>query len=193
MNVYREKLLNALLFFAREMEHANMTKMCKLLYYFDFTHFEQTGYPAIGLVYYTFERGPVPRDFWLEVKDGAVPEDFKGKLVMSERREDSDPSFKEYEFRAKIEPDLSVFTPREEEILKNMVTMFKDCTAKDMTKVSHWKDEPWGIAKKQKGQNQPIDYLLKIGKDASISREAAEETLRDFFELLHNFSLKAAK
>jgi uncharacterized phage-associated protein len=193
MNIYREKLLNALLYFAKKMQHANMTKMCKLLYYFDFMHFEQAGYPSVGLVYYTFDKGPVPKDFWLEVKDGRVPEDFKGKLVLNIKADEGDSSFKEFEFKAKAEPDLSVFTPREEEILKNLVTMFKDCTAAEMSRITHWKHEPWDITKKQKGSNQEIEYILRIDKDSPISAEEARESLRDFFELLDNFNLKATE
>ncbi len=85
-NIYREKLLQAILFFAQKTKHANMTKMSKLLFFFDFKHFKETGYPAIGLDYFAFERGPVPKKLWLELKDRNVPEDFKRKLALKEFR-----------------------------------------------------------------------------------------------------------
>ena len=85
-NIYREKLLNAILFFVQKTRHAKMTKISKLLYFFDFTHFKQTGYPAIGLEYFAFKNGPVPKKLWLELKDGIVPNDFKAKLALLEKK-----------------------------------------------------------------------------------------------------------
>jgi len=49
-NINRKKLLNAILFFAKHTLHCNTTKLFKLLSFFDFEHFRQTGYPAIGLI-----------------------------------------------------------------------------------------------------------------------------------------------
>jgi len=48
-NIYRKKLLNAVLFFAKNTKYVNLGKLSKLLYFLDFTHFKQTGYPSIGL------------------------------------------------------------------------------------------------------------------------------------------------
>lgn len=87
-NIYRTKLLNALLFFAKETKFANTTKISKLLYLLDFTHFKQTGYPSIGLRYYASPKGAVPKDFWLEIKDGNVPDDFKDKLSLVMKKDE---------------------------------------------------------------------------------------------------------
>ena len=81
MNYYREKLLNAILFFCDNTKRCNTTKLLKLLSFFDFTHFNQTGYPSLGIEYYAWKHGPVPKNFYEEIKGGIVPADFDEKLV----------------------------------------------------------------------------------------------------------------
>ena len=98
-NIYREKLVNSILYFARETSHLNMTKLFKLLNFFDFEHFSETGYPAIGLHYETFERGPVPRQLWLDVKDAHAPADVGKLVVLVENRRDYDKDWREIEFK----------------------------------------------------------------------------------------------
>lgn len=189
MNFYRNKLLNAVLYFSKNTKHSNTTKICKLLYYFDFEHFVQTGYPAIGLQYYSFQRGPVPKSFWVEVKDGIVPEDFKGKLGLLVKDNESDPEKKEIEFKAIGKPDLSFFSPREKKIIEQIAFIFSESTAKEISDISHLKNKPWDITKRTKGFNAPIDYLQAIDPSSAISVEDAKELLGDFFETVQNFSL----
>ncbi|PIP47978.1 MAG: hypothetical protein COS87_00180 [Chloroflexi bacterium CG07_land_8_20_14_0_80_45_17] len=189
-NIYRKKLLNAMLFFAKETKHANMTKISKLLYFLDFVHFKQMGYPCIGLKYYAFESGPLPKDFWLEVKDGDVPEDFRGKLALIPRTDELDPTFKEVIFRARVDPDLSIFTPRELEILTNLAFVFKEAKAQEISEVSHLPKQPWDITVKEKGTRQLIDYLLAIDEKSEVDLGEARESLKEHFEALSNFHLE---
>lgn len=195
INIYREKLLNAVLFFAKKTKPANTTKISKLLCFFDFSHFKQTGYPSIGLKYYAFEKGPVPKDFWLEIKDGKVPEDFKDKLALVLKKDEFDSNFKEIEFRAKTDADLSVFTPREVEILNNLAFIYKDVRAWEISEISHLPNLPWEITRKQKGESYLIDYLLSIDEesDSDVDSESAKELLKEHFEIINNFSLEPTK
>lgn len=192
-NIYRKKLLNAVLFFAKKTRYVNTTKLSKLLYFLDFTHFKETGYPSIGLKYYAFQKGPVPKDFWLEVKDGNVPEDFRGKLALIQRTDDLAPRFKEIEFRAISDSDLSVFTPREVEILNKLAFVFRDAKAWDMSEVSHLPKQPWDITIKEHGENCPIDYLLSIDEQSEVSLDDAKESLKEHFEAVRNFYLEPSK
>ena len=193
MNIYRKKLLNAVLFFASNTQRVNLGKLSKLLYFLDFIHFNQTGYPSIGLKYYTFEKGPVPRDFWLEIRDADVPEDFKGKIVLIRRTDDFAPNYKEVEIRALEKPDLSVFTPRELELLDELAFVYKEATASDMSEVTHLPKQPWDITRKEKGKNQPIDYLVSIGEESAVSPDDAADSLKEHFEVVRNFGIKPTK
>jgi uncharacterized phage-associated protein len=192
-NIYRKKLLNAILFFVKKTKRVNTTKLSKLLYFLDLTHFKQVGYPSIGLQYFAFDRGPVPKHFWLEIKDGNVPDDFRDALALIPRKDELDPSFKEIEFKAKKNPDLSVFTPREKEILDNLAFIFRDAKAREISEVSHLHKQPWDITIKRKGKNAPIDYLLAIDEDSEVNIEDAKESLKEYSELIRNFSLEPTK
>ncbi|MEA1964282.1 MAG: Panacea domain-containing protein [Candidatus Aerophobetes bacterium] len=193
MNIYRRKLLNAVLFFASSTKRVNLGKLSKLLYFLDFMHFNQTGYPCIGLKYYAFEKGPVPKDFWLEIRDVSVPEDFKGKIALIQRTDDFAPNYKEVEVRALEKPDLSVFTPRETKILEKLAFMYKEATASDMSEVAHLPKQPWDITRKQKGKNKPIDYLVSISEESAVRLEDAEDTLKEHGEVVHNFDIEPTK
>jgi len=191
MNTYRTKLLNAVLFFAKNTKRPNLTKILKLLYFLDFTHFKQTGYPSIGLEYYAWEKGPVPKKFWLEVKNGTVPDDFEGKLaiLLIENAEDPLSSRKELLFKAITKPDLTSFTPREIEILEYLADVYRNTPAYLMTEVTHLRNEPWDTTKKTKGLNNPIDYLLCLDEEAEINPDEARESIEEYFEMINNFGI----
>jgi uncharacterized phage-associated protein len=194
-NIYRQKLINAVLFFAKETRHLNETKLMKLLNFFDFEHFNQTGYPSIGLKYYTFENGPVPRKFWLEVKDGIAPDDLKDKVALNLKVGEYDRNRKEIEFVARNEAqvDFTIFTRREKEILEKLAYIYKEVSAKTMSQISHEAERPWEITKREKGLNAEIDYLLAIDEKSSVNREEAEENLHDLFSFLKALDIEPTK
>lgn len=187
-NFYREKLYNAIVFFARETSRLNMTKLSKLLHYFDFRHFAETGYPALGLIYQTFPRGPVPATLWRELKDGYKPEDFGEGLSISVKRDPSDASWKEIEFRTSSPPDMSVFSPREQRIISQIAEIFRDATGSLMSEASHQEGDPWDVTRIEKGMYQDIDYLLGLNKKSPLTRSEAEENLKEYFSILNAFS-----
>jgi uncharacterized phage-associated protein len=193
MSIYRQKLTNAVLFFTKETRPINMTKLMKLLNFFDFDHFNQTGYPSIGLEYFVFAQGPVPKNFWLEIKDGIAPDDLKDKIIINTKQ--GDYGRKEMEFIAQptAQVDFTVFTPREKKILEKLAFIYKNATAKTMSDISHEANKPWEITKKEKGMNAYIDYLLALDEKSSIDREEAEENLRDYFLILKTFEVEPSK
>lgn len=189
MKAYRNKLLNAVLFFAKKTKHVNLTKISKLLYFLDFTHFQQTGYPSIGLRYYAFERGPVPRDFWLEIKEGIVPDDFSGKLALIPKTDDLDQTVKEIEIKAIKTPDLSVFTPREIKILEDLAFIYKDAWAWQISEITHLPKQPWDITIRKHGKNKIIEYIYGYDEKSEISLDDAKESLKEHFAVIHNFDI----
>ena len=189
-NILRNKLINAVLFFAQNTNYCNTTKISKLLYFLDFKHFEQTGYPSIGLKYYSFENGPVPKDFWLEVRDAKVPDDFEGKIVLIRKTDEFSPGYKETEFIAKEKPDMDIFTPREKKILEDVAFIYKDIRAKEISEITHKEDHPWIVTKEKKGLNKEIDYIEAIDQKSSISVAQAIECIKDYYETVKNLHLE---
>lgn len=194
-NFYRAKLINAILYFAHNTRQLNLTKLLKLLYFLDFTHFKETGYPSLNLLYFTWKWGPVPKDFYEEVKDGNVPEDFIRRLAIipSDRWEQDYPERKEYIFKPIEKPNTDIFTPRELKILKNLCDIYHDATASQMSEVTHLSRQPWDTTKKTKGLNQYIDYLLSLDETSPLCGDEAREKLREHFEILDNFGLRPTK
>lgn len=190
-NYYRVKLLNAILFFARNTKKPNLTKVLKLLYLLDFQHFKETSYPSVNLRYYAWEHGPVPKDFYEEVKDGSVPKDFTGEftIIPSDRWGEDFPGHKECIFKSIKKPDMDLFTPHEIRIITNLCEIYRDATAKQMKEVTHLPKQPWDTTKKKKGLYQYIDYLLSIDDTSPCSIDEARENLEEHFEMLDNFDL----
>jgi uncharacterized phage-associated protein len=188
LNMYRNKLLNAILFFSQNTLSCNKTKLLKLLYHLDFIHFRRTGYPSIGLTYYTYEKGPVPVRFWKEIQHGVVPSDFRGKFEIEAKEE-----AKEFIFKALTDPDLSCFTPREQEIIKMLAKKYYNKTAKQISEETHLPRQPWHTTKVIKGMNKQIDYLLCIDEDSGISWDEAKNNLSEFYGVIKNFRLVATK
>jgi uncharacterized phage-associated protein len=192
INVYRNKLLNAVLFFAKNTHHCNKTKLLKLIYHLDFIHFRQTGFPSIGLTYYTYKEGPVPVRFWKEVQNGKVPQDFQGKFdiqITYNPKINKD----EFIFTALAEPDLSYFSPRESRILEALAKTYKDKTAKQISEGTHLPNQPWDTTLKTKGKNKPIDYMLSLDTSSSVSWETATNNLSEFYAVVKNLKLNPTK
>jgi uncharacterized phage-associated protein len=56
----REKLINAIIYFAGNTRFCGKTKLFKLLYLLDFHHFRDSGRSVTGLDYHAWKNGPVP-------------------------------------------------------------------------------------------------------------------------------------
>src|SRR3990170_4026398 len=81
-NIYREKLLQAILFFATNVHYPSKVKIFKLLFFLDFEHFNETGKSVTNLKYYAFPFGPVPGDLHDEIEELKVPGDFQKYVVI---------------------------------------------------------------------------------------------------------------
>jgi uncharacterized phage-associated protein len=183
--IYRKKLLNAILYFAENTEYLGKVKLAKLLHYLDFNHFKETGYPSIGLRYKTYPFGPLPEGLWTEVADGETPSDFTGYLKLIKWKNNS------VFFKAIKSPDMSVFSLRETEIMKELADKYKNYGANGMVKVSHEDDQPWSKVVNRYGKERKmiIPYDIVIDDDSTIDIQEARIKLREFFSMLDNFDL----
>jgi uncharacterized phage-associated protein len=173
-----EKRKNAILYFCKTVKYPFKTKIYKLLYFLDFIHFKQTGRPVTDLEYYAFEFGPVPLKLHKEISKNEIPEELKSCLEIFKEKDETTGEEKYIKFIPKLSPNLDVFTEREKEILEKVATIFKDAQAKDMTEVTHLKNEPWDKTKKEKGMYKKIDFLLALDKEALVTIEMAKERMR---------------
>lgn len=172
----REKLLNAIVYFARNTEYCGKTKLLKLLYFLDFMHFKQAGKSVTGLDYFAWDMGPVPKNLFEELS-GQMKTDMRATIKPLPT-----------EGFQKIQPtrkfDRKFFSNREMKLMEEISFIFKSAKADDMVESTHLKNEPWDMTKKKKGLFQKIDYMLAIDSEVvSLPYDEAKERMEERSEM----------
>ena len=179
---HREKLINAVIYFAKNTKYCGKTKLLKLLYFLDFSHFKETGKSVTGLDYYTWEKGPVPRDLFSELSDIMKP-DLQGAVNIVQIE-----NFQKITPKKKFNDEY--FSKRELKLLERWAFVFKEAKAENMTEVTHLGNRPWERTLKSKGEFKKIDYLLSIDDERdSISLEEAKERSEEISEVHNIFGI----
>ena len=123
----REKLINAVVYFASNTRHCGKVKLFKLLYLLDFAHFRETGRSVTGLDYRAWKMGPVPFELmqeWDELEsDMALAINIVPEGAIDFIRERVVP---------KVAFDDSLFTRRELRLMREISTNFVN----ELTKTS---------------------------------------------------------
>lgn len=164
----REKLLNAIVYFAANTKYCGKTKLLKLLYFLDFMYFKQTGKSVTGLDYFAWDMGPVPKNLFEELS-GTMKPDMKAAI-----RELPEEGFQKIQPMRKF--DRKYFSKKEMALIEDISFIFKDAKADEMIEFTHLKNEPWDITLKGKGRFQKIDYMLAIDSDVvSLPYDEARE------------------
>ena len=173
---HREKLINTIIYFAKQTKHCGKTKLLKLLYFLDFYHFKQTAKSVTGLEYFAWEQGPVPKELFEELS-GNMKVDLKDAISLA-----STEDFQKIVPKKKFNEDY--FTNREKKLLKDLSDVFRDAKAEEMVEVSHLRNEPWDKTLKEKGPRQKIDYMLSIDdEENSLSYNEAKERMEEITEM----------
>lgn len=177
----REKLFNAIIFFAEKTLCCGKTKLFKLLSFLDFEHYRETGRSITGLDYYAWRLGPVPVK--LDEEFDEPSEEFEGYIgVVAEQVYDHQ--------RQKVIPkkqfDPSFFSRRELRLLDEIAARYKDYTAQQMIDATHRENIAWIKAFDEgRGYNNLIAYEDALrGENRDIVLKKAEEHQ----ELLDNYS-----
>jgi uncharacterized phage-associated protein len=185
----REKLINAVLYFAQKTKKCGKTKLMKLLYLLDFQHFKETGKPVTDLEYLALDFGPVPKAFYEEISS-SPKQDLKS-LVTIAGTGDFPGDFQKISPQKGKKPDMDFFSPREKKLLEKIVYVYKDVNAEEISEISHLPDQPWDKTKNTKGMYSLIDYILAIDDKAAeeLPREIAQERYIERQEMLKNYGV----
>ncbi len=179
---HREKLINAIIYFANNTKYCGKTKLLKLLYFLDFSHFKQTSKSVTGQDYFAWEMGPVPKKLFKELTNGMKP-DMK-KAIQDIPKGD----FQKIQAIKHFNPDY--FSNRERRLLEEISFIFKDAKVEQMVESTHLRNEPWDKTLKTKGQFQQIDYILAIDSDKlSLSYNEATERISERQEVFDIFGV----
>lgn len=172
----RQKLLEAILYFAKNTKGCGKLKLFKLLYLLDFGHYKETGRNVTQLEYQAWEKGPVPRALyseWLDPeKDLEQAVEVKSEVVFTRKRERVSPL---------RDPNEAVFTPRERRILRSLAEQYRDAMTEDMIKATHDEGGPWHSTWNDgSGKNCLIPYdLALIGADPELLAAIEEHSTFD--------------
>ena len=171
----RQKLVNAVVYFARNTQYCGKVKLFKLLYLLDFAHFRETGRSVTGMEYLAWKLGPVPLELeqeWdqLEADLGASVEIRPAKVIDYTREE----------VVARVEFDESPFTKRELRIMAELAARFRDEKSRPLINITHSERGHWDkIWDSGRGNNVRIPYSLAVPDDAP-NRDAILEAAREY-------------
>jgi uncharacterized phage-associated protein len=172
----RKKLIDAILYFANNTKFLGKIKLMKLLYFLDFYHFRETGKSVTGLDYFAWERGPVPRELFVEISNIMKPDLQNVVRVV--------PAGKMQRIVAKQKFNGKHFSLREMKLLEKLAYIFSDAKADDMVEVSHLPNQPWERTLKERGEWQKIDYLLAVDSTGKgLSLEQIKERMAEISEM----------
>ena len=156
-------------------------KMSKLLFALDFEHFCKTGRAVTGVTYYAWTWGPYPKDIMERMTEKEFPRDLaKHIAVLPKSIYQEDETGYLFKVKPNTKLNTRIFSKRELEIMERWATIFKDSTAKEISDWSHEAGSPWHIVWERENRRfQKIDYTYALDKKSPISKEEAEELLRE--------------
>lgn len=187
-NSSRQKLINAIVFFASNTEFCGKIKLFKLLYLMDFEHFSQTGKSITGFEYQAWKFGPVPADL-MEEWEELSPDMAQAVHIESEKVIDFD--------RQAVKVNEGVgfndehFTPRELRIMTSIAEKYRKTKSAKLIDVTHQQNGAWDkVWQDGQGSMQTIPYALVLDDD-----DANRDTLIEIGAQQHMYqaALKAAR
>jgi len=170
MSVNRDKLRELILYLAQRSEadpHFGRTKLNKLLFYIDFSHYARTGLAVTGEPYVKQPHGPVPA----HVKKLLNEMEQSGDLRVVKRHH-----FTHVQERPKAlrEPDLSGFTGLEIALASEIVQELWPLSGADVSDLSH---EFVGWRAVRMGEEIPYETALIVPGPPSEEEERWAEAL----------------
>ncbi|MBU2648436.1 SocA family protein [bacterium] len=177
----RDKLANAIIYFAENTKYCKKIKLYKLLYMLDFEHYAEIGRNVTGLEYYAWPNGPVPKDLHNELENPKPDIAEKVKLDLSLMNNGN--TTLDITPRQKFDP--SHFSRRELRIMKRLADEFKFTLADKMIIETHLENKPWHQIFEVQGRKQdliPYELALK-----SQEKELMLEHIRESEEFWNHY------
>lgn len=128
-----EKLKNMILYLVKYLDGVLETKLNKLLWYCDFLYFKETSVAITGAQYIRLPYGPVPDNYERIIgimqpellNMDEIPFNTKEGIVLGKQ------------FTALVEPDESIFSKKELQVMNFVADTFRDYTSTSIKNKSH--------------------------------------------------------
>lgn len=173
INHEREKLIQAIGYFAKNTRFCGKVKLFKLLYFLDFEHYKVTGRNVTGLTYHAWKYGPVPVSLYEEL-DSPEP-DFASAINISEISvRNSQPMLS---LKPLAEFSVELFTKRELKLLEKLASEYRETQSEDMIEATHLENMPWDRVYNQQGNKQaviPYEYAIAINEKEEMLKIISE-------------------
>jgi uncharacterized phage-associated protein len=156
----RNRLLNAIVFFADSVRYCGKIKLFKLLYLMDFEHFSQTGKSVTGVEYQAWKFGPVPIELmeeWDDLSDDlAQVIHIQSEQVIDYRRD-------RVVVNEGVKFDDEDFTERQLRIMQTLAEKYRETYSPKMIDVTHEQNGAWDkVWQNGLGARKEIPYDLAI-------------------------------
>lgn len=159
----KEKIQNAIVFFAREHRKKTrkplyQTYLYKYLAFLDFISLREIGRPSLELIYKAMKRGPVPIEIYEKKEDTPLyrfVKDERGEIIVT-----------------KTKPNMDFFSSYEIDLMYRLIEIYATrwMTTSVMSDASHEDIAAWKRTYHQR-PNTIIDYTLEFDGDLSSKRE----------------------
>lgn len=183
----RQKLINAIVFYAANTQFCGKIKLFKLLYLADFEHFSQTGKSVTGFEYQAWKFGPVPAELmeeWEELNPDMA------QAVRIEFEKEVDYVRQAVKVNEGISFDDELFTPRELRIMASIAEKYRKTKSAKLIDVTHEQKGAWDkVWQDGQGSMLTIPYALALDDD-DANRDALIEIGAQ--QHMYQASLKAA-
>jgi len=128
-----EKLKNMILYLVKRLDGVLKVKLNKLLWYCDFLYFKESSVSITGAQYVRIKLGQVPDHYELifanMIHEGLIDKD--------EIPFNTEEGIVGEQFSALVEPDKSLFTKKEIQVMDSIVDTFREDTSTSIMKKSH--------------------------------------------------------
>ncbi|MBA3902389.1 MAG: hypothetical protein C0522_01740 [Rhodocyclaceae bacterium] len=188
----RQKLIQAIIYFASNTKYCGKIKLFKLLYLLDFEHFRQTGKSVTGFEYQAWKFGPVPVDLMEEWEEFGPD---LAQVVHIEEERVIDYDRQAVKVNEGVAFDSDEFTPRQLRIMETLAAKYRETYSPKLIDVTHEQNGAWDkIWHGGEGAHRTIPYDLAI-PDNAAERDALLEIAseqRMYREALHAARLNNA-
>lgn len=143
--------------------NVGMTVLYKLLYFIDFDYYEKYEEQLMGLTYFKNTHGPAPREFKKvvdEMKEANEVAEVQSRFFAHDQKK----------FLPRIQPDLSILSGRELEMIDDVLGRYADKTATQLSDMTH-RDIPWRAT----SDGKDIDYEFAFYRRDEFSVREYEE------------------
>jgi uncharacterized phage-associated protein len=160
-NANRNRLINAIVFFAENTQHCGKIKLFKLLYLLDFEHFRQTGKSVTGFEYQAWKFGPVPFELMEEWEEFG-PDMTQAVRIEPEKVYDHTRMTVRVNEGVAFDPDD--FTPRQLRIMEELAAKYRANYSLPMVELTHQENGAWDkVWQNGNGTQKVIPYDLAVG------------------------------